>query len=173
MKKAQVWIETVIYTLIGIAIIGILLSVVLPKVNSMRDKLTIEQTITSLTNLHATIADVQNKAPGNKREIDITVSKGRFVIDSANDAIIWKLDSTYQYSAFDTPIDIGALTVNTIKANPYEVDLSQNYTATANITTSDREDLKELAAAPSPYKIFIENKGPSPDGRTQIDITAR
>ena len=46
-KKSQVWVETVIYTLIGLSIIGILLAVLKPTVESTKDRLMIEQIIES------------------------------------------------------------------------------------------------------------------------------
>ena len=38
-KKAQVWIETVIYTLIALALIGTVLAFVKPKIQEIQDKI--------------------------------------------------------------------------------------------------------------------------------------
>jgi len=38
MKRAQVWVETVIYTLIGLSIMGVVLAVAIPKINETKDK---------------------------------------------------------------------------------------------------------------------------------------
>ena len=43
-KKGQIWIETVLYTLIGLSLIGLVLAFVTPKINEARDNLVIEQT---------------------------------------------------------------------------------------------------------------------------------
>ena len=48
-KKGQVWIETVLYTLIGISLIGLVLAFVTPKINEAKDRAVVEQTINSLS----------------------------------------------------------------------------------------------------------------------------
>ena len=58
-KKAQVWVETVIYTLIGLTVIGILLGFSKPKIDSMKDKIIIEQTIDLFERINSLILDVQ------------------------------------------------------------------------------------------------------------------
>ena len=37
--KGQVWVETVLYTLIGLALIGVVLAIITPKINETRDKI--------------------------------------------------------------------------------------------------------------------------------------
>ena len=55
-KRSQVWVETVIYTLIGLAVIGILLAAAKPKIDEMRDKLVVEQTIDSMNSIDEKIS---------------------------------------------------------------------------------------------------------------------
>ena len=43
-KRAQVWVETVIYTLIGLVIMGLLIGVTTPKIKEMNDKIILGQT---------------------------------------------------------------------------------------------------------------------------------
>ena len=38
LKRGQVWVETVIYTLIGLAIIGVVMAAALPKINERKDE---------------------------------------------------------------------------------------------------------------------------------------
>ena len=47
-KKGQIWVETVIYTLIAFAMIGLALSFVKPKIDEIQDRGIIEQSITLL-----------------------------------------------------------------------------------------------------------------------------
>lgn len=169
-RRSQVWIETVIYTLIGITIIGILLAVSKPKIDSMKDRLSIEQTIESLNNINDKIYEVQ-RAPGNKRVINLKISKGSFVIDPESDQIIWTIDSSYKYSEIDLAIDLGNINVKTTEANPYKVELWANYSV--DITNNQKTDLKELSAAPSPYSLYIENMGTSDTGKINVDIVAK
>ena len=44
-KRGQIWVETVIYTLIGLTIIGLLLAVSKPQIDKQKDKALIEQKI--------------------------------------------------------------------------------------------------------------------------------
>ena len=45
--KGQIWVETVLYTLIALALIGITLAFVMPKINESKNNLIVEQTISS------------------------------------------------------------------------------------------------------------------------------
>ena len=38
-RRGQVWVETVIYTLIGMAVIGLVLAGALPKINEKKDEI--------------------------------------------------------------------------------------------------------------------------------------
>lgn len=171
-KKGQVWIETVIYTLIGITIIGILLAVSKPKIDSMRDKLVIEQTIESLNGIHDKIYDLQNNPPGNKRSVEIKVSKGRLIFDASSDKIIWTIDSKYQYSEIGNTINIGNQEVLTEEGDPYKVTLTMDYFGLADLTVDGSQSLKEISEAPSPYFIYIKNNGGS-EGLNNIDVVVQ
>ena len=105
-KLSQIWVETVTYTLIGLAIIGILLAATKPKIDKLKDKMIIEQTIDSMNKIDSKIYEVQ-RAPGNKRVLNVKISKGRFIIDAAEDKLKWVLKSKYQYSEEGTPISLG------------------------------------------------------------------
>jgi hypothetical protein len=172
MKKAQVWIETVIYTAIGIAVIGILLAVSKPKIDSMRDNLVIEQTIESLNNIHDKIYEIQS-APGNRRSVELKISKGRLSIDSVKDRLIWVIDSKSKYSEPDLEIAIGNQMIKTTEGEPNRVELWEDYGAIFNITFSGSEELKEIDYAPSPYFLYIENKGIGAGGRQVVDIVLK
>jgi hypothetical protein len=169
-KKGQVWVETVIYTLIGITIIGILLAVAKPKIDSMKDKLVVDQTVESLNKINDKVYEVL-RAPGNKRSIDLQVSKGRFLIDPKLGKISWTLDSTYKYSEPGIEITTGNIKVKTTAANPYKIELWIDYsTDSVDITSNGGQNYKELDQAPTPYSLFIENKGVGESGKTVIDF---
>ena len=74
-KRGQVWVETVIYTLIGLALIGLVLGFVSPRLDRARDDAVVEQSIGSLGDLDGKINEVL-QAPGNVRQIDFTMKKG-------------------------------------------------------------------------------------------------
>lgn len=157
MKKfGQVWVETVVYTLIGLSVIGILLAVARPKIDEMKDGFIIEQTIDSLNQIDAKIYEVQ-RVSGNSRVLDLKVSKGKLVIDSENNVLSWILDSTKKYSEEGAIIDIGRLTVLTEKGNPWRINISSKYSV--DLKYDDKDDLKELSEANAKYFLTIRNLG--------------
>ncbi len=168
--RAQVWIETVVYTLIGISIIGILIAVSTPKINSYRDKLLIGQTIESLNNIESKVQEVR-VAAGNRRVIDLKITKGNLVIDGINNKVLWKLNSNYQYSEEDAEINVGNLKLKTKKGNPWEIEIWRDYKNILNITYSKKDELKQFDTAPSPYSLSIENLGTtSPNSLINVDF---
>lgn len=168
-KKSQVWVETVIYTLIGLSIIGILLAVITPKINDIKDKAIITENINSLNEINQ---QVQNTllSPGNKRQITLPVKKGEYVIDSVNDTIYYVMrDTNYMYSQVGQEQTSGDLTRLTIQKNgDYDVYLILNY-KNFNITYQDKDVNRILTAAPTPYVLLIENRGAA-GGMTKINI---
>ena len=71
VKKAQIWIETVLYTLIGLALIGIVLTIVTPKINEQKDRSVIEQSIEALNNFDSKITETLDRGGGNVRSIPV------------------------------------------------------------------------------------------------------
>ncbi|MGC9309178.1 MAG: hypothetical protein ACP5D2_00595 [Candidatus Nanoarchaeia archaeon] len=167
-RKAQVWVETVLYTLIGLAIIGIVLAVAKPKIDEMKDKMLIEQSIESMNKIDNKIYEVQ-RATGNQRKIDMKISNGKFVIDSENNSLFWILESDYKYSEPDIVVESGKMNILTEEASPWKVTLSINYPVDLRYN-NQTIGIKEFEAAPSPYTFYIKNKG-SNNGNLIIDIS--
>jgi type II secretory pathway pseudopilin PulG len=177
-KKAQVWIETVIYTLIGITIIGIVLAVAKPKIDEKQDEVVIEQAIESLNIIDNKIFEVQ-RGVGNRRSIDLTVGNGAFIVDQENDVIYWKIDSSFEYSELGNAIDVGRIRVNTTLGDPYEVGLAIHYEGidlrnqyNPERINSGNEGEQRFDQAPTPYTILIENQGIGSQGELIIDVSA-
>jgi type II secretory pathway pseudopilin PulG len=171
-KKSQVWVETVIYTLIGLAIIGILLAVAKPKIDAMKDKATIEQSIEIMDLINEKIQAVRS-APGNRRVVDLKVGKGSFIIDSGKDELIWVIDnSEIEYSEPGNWIPVsGHLKVLTEEANPYTIILNMSYSVNLKYNGEDT-GTKEFDSAPVPYSLKIENLGvPEGESNTVIELS--
>lgn len=166
-SRAQVWVETVIYTLIGLGIIGILLAASKPKIEEMKDKIIIEQTITSLNDISSRIYDVQI-SPGNKRILNLKITKGRFYVNASYDEIGWILESNYKYSEIGRAVSLGNLNVLTTEGSPYLVKISMKYSI--NLTYSAQDTYFDVEGSPAPYVLSVENMG-MPDGRlTNVDL---
>ena len=69
-SKGQIWLETVIYILIGLAIIGLVLEFVTPKINEKRDRIVVEQSVAALNIFDSKIKEVIESGAYNKRVLE-------------------------------------------------------------------------------------------------------
>jgi type II secretory pathway pseudopilin PulG len=171
-RKGQIWVETVIYTLIGISLIGIVLAIVTPKINEYKDRSLIEQTIGALNVFDSKIDEVL-EAPGNKRKIEFKIKKGNFFINPVDDKIRFELEnSKSRYSEPGIPIKIGKMEVTTLEfAKNYKIVLEADYSAYDITFDNSQSPEVKFTQATVPYTFFIENKGFDTGGELQIDIT--
>jgi|TARA_B100001971_G_C18130016_1_gene504294 uncharacterized protein (UPF0333 family) len=163
-KRGQVWIEVVIYTLIALILIGAVLAFVTPKIEEIKDKAIIEQSIAMMQNIDKIITSVEGVA-GNKRIIDLGIKKGTLKIDAQKDEIIFEIKSEYIYSQPGEQINIGdiiALTEKTGSLN--KITLTSNYSE-YDLTYDGENESKLITHSSTPYKLSIKNKG-----ETIIDI---
>jgi len=159
-KRGQVWIETVIYTLIIFVMIGLVLSFAKPKIEEMQDKAVIEQSIGMLEDIDNLILLLIQGGPGNKRLIELGIKKGVLKIDGINDKIIFEIEGKYTYSQPGKQISHGNIIAYTEKrGNLNMVTLTLNYQEGYNIKYQEKEELKLINKAPVPYKILISNEG--------------
>jgi hypothetical protein len=172
-KKAQIWIETVIYTLIGLAIIGVVMGIVKPEIDKKKDSASIAQTIDILNEINSKVTDVRYLA-GNSRSLQIKVSRGKIIFDGENDQVIAIIDnSRYQYSEIGREIDKGDVKVLTNeKGAVFQVTLWLNYSGQADIR-HNRADVKyTLQPAPTVYNMVVKNYGSNLAGNPpEIDFS--
>jgi type II secretory pathway pseudopilin PulG len=168
-KHGQVWVETVIYTLIGLSVIGILLAVSTPKINDMKDRLRINEAVDILNQMGTKISEVQS-APGNQRVYDLTIKKGVVVLDAANNKVIWKIETNYKFSEPGSEIDLGGgdLKVRTEGTGFYKINLTKTYGVNLTVDGNDTKIL-ELESATIPYPLVIKSAG-SYGANPQVDI---
>ena len=171
-KKGQVWIETVIYTLIGLALIGLVLAIITPRINQFQDRSAVEQSIDSLAVLDEAINDIL-VAPGNKRVVDITLKRGEIFFDLINDKIIWVIsDSRSAYSEPGVSIDVGRINILTSELGDlYSVNMTLSYTH--NLVFEDGSDIVKFSKSSIPHKFSFENQDFDPNnfGKFKINIT--
>lgn len=158
MSRGQVWVETVIYTLIGLSLIGLVLGLITPKINEYRDRAIIEQTIASLNVIDSKISEVA-EAPGNVRVVSLTMRRGELVINASADMLVFVLEgSKVTYSEPGQPVQLGHMIALTTKAGsvttvslalayPYDIDYDNNVSA------------KQFQAATTPYQLSFAHAG--------------
>nr|AQS33452.1 hypothetical protein [uncultured archaeon] len=172
-KKGQIWVETVLYTLIGLALIGITLAIMMPKITQSREKVVVEQSIESLNSLDGKIVEVVDYGPGNLRNIEeLGMKKGELYFNYQDeDKIVLLLDElNYPYSEPGITITRGRVEIVTEGVQgKYRVLLTLDYEGFVDLTYNGEGVEKKFNAAPVPYSFIVENTGVS-GIETEVDI---
>jgi len=163
-KNGQVWIETVLYTLIGLALIGLALGFIMPQINAAKDKSTVEQAISSLADFDERVNTVIETGVGNIRQIEFYMKKGELEINSESYAIsgeseikLTLSDLSKPYSEVGVPVNMGRIKVLTEESQKaYSVSLTISYKTEIKYNGLKN---KKFTSASTPYKFSIENKG--------------
>jgi len=174
-RKSQIWVETVIYTVIGLTIIAIVLSIANPAIARYRDKIVIEQTIDALigqNSINEKILEVKDEGAGNKRIVEFRLKKGSLIIDPSTDKIIYTLEETgVEYSEVDKEVSYNELTIKTEKTGKkYKIILTLSYLPKKiDIIYAGEDTTKTFNQASIPYKISIANNGIAGD-KVKIEL---
>lgn len=158
-RLAQVWVETVVYTLIGLTIIGAIIAVTTPKIKQLTDKAIIEQTISAMNDLDNVIREVSDYASGTSLNPSFKIKKGELVIDSGKDRIFFVLkDTNLKYSQVGSNVTQGNLVVFTEQnVQKYNVYLILNYNF--NLTFNGLDETKIFTQAPVAYNFHVTHQG--------------
>lgn len=169
-KKGQVWIETVIYTLIAFVMIGLVLSFAKPKIEEMQDKTIIQQSTEMLKYIDSIILSMG--VTGNQRIVELQIKKGELKIDSANDKIIFEMETNSLYSEPDKPIVDGSVTILTEKKSGTNlVTLTRDYSGDYNLKYNGNEETKVITQASTSYKLFIANEGKDSNNKILLNMS--
>lgn len=169
--KSQVWVETAIYTLIGLSIIAILLSIVAPQLEKMKDSEILKQTILAMEELDEAVSRI-GETPGNVKVVPFRISKGRIEFNPLNDRISFILEnSRLKLSEPGIEIKEGNIIVLTKeKGKRYDIRISLVYD-NLNLTYNNKEGNWSISAGAAPAQIYLENKGsPSVNGTIVVDV---
>ena len=170
-KIGQVWIETVIYILIGLTLIALVLAFVVPKINEQKDRIIVEQTIVSLGVLDNKVNEVIGSGKDNKRIVEFGMKAGELYFDGINDKInfiLYGLSKPYSQPGIKIPVG-RIVVVSTEGGKSSSVNLTLQYTG-INLTFDDHDIVKKFDPSATPYSFGIENKGIN-GGKDKIDIS--
>ena len=161
MDKGQIWVETVLYTLIGLVLIGIVLALVTPKINETKDRALVAQSVDSLNAIDVLVNEVVDKGQGNVRKLySFSMKKGELIINSSSDKIVLVIDELSKpYSEPGAEIRIGNIKLVSQQGQDNAVFLELDYSGFANLTYSGDENLRKFGASSLPYGFTFENKG--------------
>jgi type II secretory pathway pseudopilin PulG len=167
-RRGQVWIETVIYTLIGLTVVGLVLAGALPKINAKKDEVMIDESIEALRHINDKMYEV-SRATGNRRVVNLEIRKGSLVINPRDNIVSWVLDSSFAYSEVGEEIGSGNINITTTEEGDYEVKLELGSSMNLTFEGADSAEMK-FDVAPTPYMIVIENTGLDPSGNKVVDF---
>jgi len=103
-KRGQIWVETVIYTLMGVVIISLALAFIKPKIEEIQDKGIIDQSLNLIKYIDEKISEM--KVSGNVRIVNLEVKKGEFVIDGKSQQLFFEIETPHSYSELDQNVEI-------------------------------------------------------------------
>ena len=159
-KRGQVWVETVIYTLIAFVMIGLVLSYAKPKIEELQDKIIIEQSMGVIKDISNVILSLTQGGAGNTRLIELEIKKGVLEIDGVDNEILFKIESKHIYSQPGEEYQEGDIVVTTEKKGEFHlVTLKKDYNGEYNVTYKEEDKLKLISKSSTPYKLLISNKG--------------
>ena len=170
--KAQIWIETVVYTLIGLSIIAVILALVTPKIQETKDKALIDQSVTLLDELSKQIDQIRF-TPGNSWPVNIKFDKGKFIVNGEQDTLLFIFeDSKIKYTENGQNIVRGRVNIKTTIINKeIQVELLLNYSRIVNVTFDGTDKTRSFASASLPYDFFMESAGRDENKLMIIDFT--
>jgi type II secretory pathway pseudopilin PulG len=172
-QKGQIWIETVIYTLIGLTILAIVLALATPQLQKIKERAVIQQTANVLRTIDERLASVVD-SPGNVRIVGVQITQGRIDIDPLSNTISYVLDeSRLELSEVGENISEGNILVRTdAVGSRFRISLTLNYSGTYNLDNGGSTNLLTLQAGTTPYKLRLENVGDSGfDDPVHIDLS--
>jgi len=168
-RRGQIWVETVVYTLVAFALIGLVLAFVKPKIEEIQDKGIIEQSVNVLDEVDSIIRNIGG--PGNQRVVRIGISKGTLNLDGVNDRIFFDIDSNHAYSEPGENIERGSISLTTQEVGSgYNVSIILDYDGEYNLKIDNADELKKIERGSTPYKVLISNEGVA-EGETIIGIS--
>jgi type II secretory pathway pseudopilin PulG len=171
-KKGQVWVETVIYTMIALILIGAVLAFVKPKIQEMQDQAVVKQSIDLLKKIDSTISGVMNNGvQGTKRSIELSINRGTLRFNGAEDSIKFEMESSLVYSEPGTTITDGNVAILTEnKGDENLITLNRKYDSLKyNLTVDNLDEVKSLNPSSTAYKVYISNLGTLED-KSHINI---
>lgn len=170
-SRGQVWVETVVYLLVAFVMIGLVLSFIKPKIEELKDKSIIEQSIEILKNIDNSILTIGSS--GNKRILEVGIRKGSLIIDSENDKVIFEMASTYVAGEPGEVINVGNVqTLTEVSGRNSKITLTRDFSGEYNLTYNGEESMKTLNKAPGPYSLSITNIGET-SNKINIDFSVQ
>ena len=171
-QRGQVWLETIIYTLIAFVLIGLVLGYGLPKIKCMQDRAILDQSTEMLKQIDLTILDMS--VAGNQRTPEITIKKGDLKLDCVNNKIIFESETASDCSYTEPGRNISSGNVIQLtqkKTGVNLVTLTLDYSSRYNLKFKGDKIPKVLTKASNPYNLIILNEGEDASGKIILNMS--
>jgi len=170
-KKSVIWISAVLYIAMGIIVISILLTAVIPVVNKLKDKNTFIDTKKLLYILDNNIKTVAKEGPGSQRDLSpFVLNAGKLFIFENNETIVWTMETTAELIEPNIPINEGVLDLYLEKTQVVGKNLIK-----ASIDYGSSYDLKLSSSLKPPfsgrYSLLIKHTGNYTMNKPVIEIS--
>jgi len=158
-KRGQIWIETMIYTLIAFSMIALVLAFAKPKIEEFQDKAVIDQSVSMLEEIDSIILTIVQGGPGNVRVPKLLIKKGKIIIDADKDEVAFEIESRHMYSQLNEEVDIGGMYAKTEKIGKYyRVRIASRY-PNLDIKYAGADAPKDINKASTRQLLTIKNEG--------------
>lgn len=153
--------ETLLYTVVGLAIISVVLSFAIPKLEQNKERALIVEQISTLKSLDVIILELANAPVGSAKTYHLSLNRGSLTIDGVGNTIATSLDTSAQYSEPGAAVQDGRVSVLTtqIGKKSYRVTLSMSYNPSGiNLTANHADTMLEFTQAPTPYLLQVRRE---------------
>jgi type II secretory pathway pseudopilin PulG len=164
LMRGQIWVETVLYTLLGLGLMGLVLAFALPKITAAQERAIVEQSIQSMDALYGALETVQTRGVGNVKVVSFSLQAGSVLIDGVQDTLVLTLPEQKSiYSQPGSPLTHGPITILTEeRAGMYQVRLTVTLPDT-NLTVNGKDIQKTLNAVSTTHRITVSAVGTQPE----------
>ncbi len=108
-KRGQLWISAILYILVVVVALTLILSVGVPLINEMREKISFTRAKDTMLNLDQYIVDIASEGEGSQRVVPVEITAGKLKIE--NNKLVWELDTGADIVSSRSKIDIGNLVI--------------------------------------------------------------
>jgi hypothetical protein len=130
MKKGEIWISVIIYTLVAVLALVLILNTGLPILTEMKDRATVTKTREIMLDLDRHIAGIVSQGEGSQATVAFEIREGE--VRFADNQLIWEIETTSRIISPRTSTTIGNLIISS-NANVRTYDVGDAYIMSTNM----------------------------------------
>ncbi|MFH2020510.1 MAG: hypothetical protein ABIJ34_03795 [archaeon] len=143
MKKAQIWVSVIIYTMVAISTVMLLLNTGVPILTEMKDRAVYEKVKEIMLDLDKQTTDLAGQGEGSQSSASLDVREGKITFD--NNEVTWEIETKTPLISPRSSSNLGNLIISS-NANVRTIDIENYYI----LETSIKNDS---------FRVVINKKG--------------